>query len=329
MTSTSRSDESRLQPTSIWAGALHGGLASAGACVLSNPIDVVRTRLQVVQPVRAQSTLTTLRELANLRGALQAGLSTAMAYNVVLNTTRFAAYEHLSAGPMGLTPFIAGLGAGFLSGWISSPLARARTILQMDGGNTATYSWSSLLLSRHSFAAAPMWAMRNAGHTALIFSLFEWGRQHLEAASPSTPSTILSLASSAYAATVSCVLLNPLDLACSRAFYLSAGHHDGATSLSPRHTSALDCVQRVLNGEGPLGLYRGLGANLLRMVPHTTATFVLLNTIRSFAVRSGHAVDAMQLDMSEASLTLRIRPCRYDLQPEPSSSFAFPYTPLM
>ena len=240
--------------------------------------------MQVAAPSTG-GTLSMLRRLASERGALRAGLSTAVAYNVVLNATRFATYDMLSSEQVGLSPFASGLGAGFLSGWLSSPLARARTILQMGSSSSATLH--TLLVGKRAFSAAPSWALRNAGHTALIFSLFELGRQTLEEALPSAPRLLLHLAASANAAAVSCVLLNPIDLACSRVFYQSASSTAGdhATTgavrgAAARYASPLDCARQVWRVEGVMGLYRGVGANLMRMVPHTTATFVLLHILK-------------------------------------------------
>ena len=99
---------------------------------------------------------------------LTAGLGPAMAYNVVLNATRFSLFRAVEADDR-VGPLTNGLFAGGVAGLIASPFARWRTILQAGDGTTR----SSLgeLMAR-PFAGAPAWALRNAGHTAFIFHLY-------------------------------------------------------------------------------------------------------------------------------------------------------------
>jgi len=196
-------------------------------------------------------------------------------------------FESLQKDSAGFSPFAAGLTAGFISGYLSSPFARARTVLQTFGDAAAAAgitTWRSVIFGRGAFAAAPSWAARTAGHTAVIFTLFEHEKTRLEATFPAASPTLLHLAASAHAACVSCVLLNPIDLACTRYFYQSAesaaSAGAGAAASAPRYASPLDAARQVVVAEGALGLYRGLGANLLRVVPHTAATFALLHMLR-------------------------------------------------
>ena len=63
-------------------------------------------------------------------------------------------------------------------------------------------------------AGAPAWALRNAGHTAFIFHLYTEASIYLEDLCSSRmnchmPPTLLHLASSLFAASVSCVLDEP------------------------------------------------------------------------------------------------------------------------
>lgn len=268
---------------------LQAGVSGACACLISNPIDIARARIQVgvVTPpglgsssaagrsVLPSSTFSALRGLAST-GALRLGLGPAIGYNFVFNAARFTAYDALSDASSGASPMASGFAAGLVGGWLSSPLARARTIMQVSSAFSITDA-----LRNQPFAAAPSWALRNAAQTAFIFSFFEYGRLTLEEAFPKAPLSLLHLAASVNAATISCVLLCPLDLACTIVFSQSASREARPSLEQSRlYASPLDCARQILAREGAGGLYRGLGASLLRMVPHTGVTFLLMEVLR-------------------------------------------------
>jgi hypothetical protein len=88
---------------------------------------------------------------------------------------------------------------------------------------------------------------------------------------------------------ISCVLLCPLDVACTVVFSQSASGAVGGvaarvetlgTQSNRVYASPLDCASHILARDGVRGLYRGLGASLLRMVPHTGVTFLLAEVLR-------------------------------------------------
>jgi hypothetical protein len=282
-----------------------GGAAAACAAVVSNPIDIVRVRLQITESAGAAS--------ARGWGPLTAGLGPAMLYNVLLNATRFSLFaaveEDGRAGPVA-----GGFMAGGVAGFVSSPLARWRTLRQAGGSGAS--SSLSLLMAR-PFAGAPAWALRNAGHTACIFHLFGATSRVLERSSPALPPTLQHLAASLFAASVSCFLMNPLDVYCTRTFHSSLEPVDAPLRAVP----ATPANGRTFAAAAAAG-YKGLSANvrvawtrceptrhfahelcdapralapsarltcirsraqLLRTVPHTVLTFVILEALRARA----------------------------------------------
>ena len=283
--STVRRRSSGDKNTSVAVEACLGGVASAAACVVSNPIDIIRTKMQLGQ--------TSFR----FGPYLTAGLGPAMAYNVVLNATRFSLFRAVEADDR-VGPLTNGLFAGGVAGLIASPFARWRTILQAGDGTTR--SSMSELMAR-PFAGAPAWALRNAGHTAFIFHLYTEASIYLEYLCSSRmnchmPPTLLHLASSLFAASVSCVLMNPLDVYCTRVFHSSQpvllGASGGSMSVgsvgapsSPPVTFAAS--SSAITGGATTSFraaitagYAGLTANLLRTVPHTVLTFTIVEWLR-------------------------------------------------
>lgn len=127
----------------------------------SNPIDIVRVRIQITS-APALSTAGAAGMLTRW-GPLTAGLGPAMAYNVVLNAARFSLFHAFNDADGRAGPVASGLLAGGIAGFLSSPLARWRTLRQ------AGTSLNMSAVMAKPFACAPAWALRNAGHTACIF----------------------------------------------------------------------------------------------------------------------------------------------------------------
>ena len=200
---------------------------------------------------------------------LCSGLGPAMAYNVALNSTRFSLFRALE--DQGLGPMAGGFAAGGVAGFLSSPLARWRTLRQA-GLHSSILPASAMLAN--PFAGATAWALRNAGHTACIFSFFEAARTRLARSdSPlhGKPGVMIHLAASLAAASASCLLMNPLDVYATRVFHASGGGGSGSLRAAPPGPSLQAAVSAG---------YHGLSANLLRTVPHTVLTFVFIEQLR-------------------------------------------------
>lgn len=270
--------------TEAWIGAA----ASAAACIVSNPIDIIRCRMQLITTSRPAAAPGSLLQRW---GPLHAGLGPAMGYNVALNATRFALFHELLERRE-VNPMVAGFLSGGLAGFLSSPLAQWRTLLQ--AGVAATRA-RQIVVSK-PFAGAPAWALRNAGHTACIFSLFDVARLRLDSACDdadrSCNESLVHLASSLLAATGSCVLMNPLDVYCTRRYHASQPPSSPGVGGNAAAAGAAG-MEDIIRCRMRAG-YRGLSANLLRTVPHTCITFVVAGALRSQSKKvsstSGHAM---------------------------------------
>ena len=119
------------------AGAdwLVGACAATGATCVSNPIDHVKTRLQLAALPRP-----TMRILQSLRtsrlSALQVGLRPAIAYNVLLNGARLSLYRPLVDAGAGTAA------AGALAGAVGALCASPAWVLKVRshaGSPTSLY----------------------------------------------------------------------------------------------------------------------------------------------------------------------------------------------
>lgn len=111
-----------------------GALACCGACVFTNPLEVVKTRLQLQGELRARGSyprhyrgalqaLWLVGRTDGLRG-LQKGLSAGLLYQACMNGVRLGFYSYaegagLTAGPGG--SLLVGATAGALGAFVASP----------------------------------------------------------------------------------------------------------------------------------------------------------------------------------------------------------------
>lgn len=111
-----------------------GALACCTACVFTNPLEVVKTRLQLQGELRARGSyqrhyrgvlqaLWVVGRKDGLRG-LQKGLSVGLIYQGVMNGVRLGSYSYCES--LGITSYhggslLSGAGAGALGAFIASP----------------------------------------------------------------------------------------------------------------------------------------------------------------------------------------------------------------
>lgn len=111
-----------------------GALACCAACIFTNPLEVIKTRLQLQGELRARGSyqrhyrgvlhaLWVVGRTDGLRG-LQKGLTVGLIYQGVMNGVRLGSYSYCEA--LGITSFhggslLSGAGAGALGAFIASP----------------------------------------------------------------------------------------------------------------------------------------------------------------------------------------------------------------
>lgn len=79
--------------------------------------------------------------------------------------------------------------------------------------------------------------------------------------------------------TVQCVCMQPFDLVGARMMNQPVS----ATGLGLRYQSPVDCFAQTVKHEGLAGLYKGVGANYLRMGPQYILTFVFFEQLMKFS----------------------------------------------
>lgn len=277
-----------------------GGLAASISCIFTNPMEVVKNRLQLQGELKARGEYVTmyrnpvqgLYTMARTDGlrAVQAGLAPAMMYQLVMNGLRLGCYAEMvnrgwNKGEEGQTSpgrtVICSALAGVVGGIVGSPIFLVKTQLQtssspgisvghqhqhgsMARAFTNLYSAGGLMgLMQGATASVPRISVGSAAQLLTYSTVME----KLEA-SYGRESHLLNNAIAAFlSGFVVAVVINPFDVISTRIYNQPVS--------SPLYSSYGDCVSKVVKREGLLAFYKGLTAQYLRIGPHSFLQLIL------------------------------------------------------
>ncbi|KAM4647036.1 solute carrier family 25 member 34 isoform 2-T2 [Amazona ochrocephala] len=259
-----------------------GATAGCLACVLTNPLEVVKTRLQLQGELQPPGTYPrpyrgVLRALGavcradGLRG-LQKGLAASLLYQGLMNGVRFYCYSH--AEDAGWTRYpggtvAAGAIAGAVGAFVGSP-----AYLSISGAFESIYRQHGVAgLWRGVTGAVPRVAVGSAAQLATFASAKDWVCEHQWFREGSWAAV---LAGGMVSGVAVAVTMTPFDVVSTR-LYNQPVDADGTGKL---YRGFLDCVLQISSKEGLLGLYKGIGAVYLRLGPHTVLSLFFWDELR-------------------------------------------------
>lgn len=290
-------------PPPVGVLMLEGSLASCMAVVVSNPLDVVKTRLQLQgELVKKGSVPTPYKGMLHacylvgrnegIKG-LQRGLVAAFAWQTLQNGTRFGLYEPCkrvvgSVLPEGLaTNLVSAVTVGVLGSVVANPVYLVKTRLQsassslhvgvqhhyagLTSGLSTIFSQGGV---RGLFQGVPSAMMRTAvGSGVQLASYDQFKSIALQHTTFAATDVRLHVFCSAFSAALITVFMNPFDVLMTRCYN------------DPKHTysyNPLVSFSRIAAVEGIGGLYKGASALWTRTAPHTVLTFVFLEQLRQY-----------------------------------------------
>ncbi|CAO3638858.1 unnamed protein product [Cunninghamella blakesleeana] len=294
--------QSKHKDTAI--GFIIGGLAACGAVTFTNPVEVVKTRLQLQgELVRAGSLSAEARPYHNSFQALkvvfqnegicglQRGLGVAYIYQVCLNATINTLHITSSHGHLAAGVFAGGF-AGIIGALLGSPLYLIKTrrqsyspvFKQIGFQHKMTSSWGALSDIYKSEGIKGLYrgasaAMARAGvGSAVQMPSYMFGKQLLMSkfGLPDTIST--HFGTSMITGFLVCIAMNPFDVVSTRMYNQGV---DPVTGKGLLYKSPVDCFVKMTHTEGVRGLYKGFFAHFLRIGPHTTLMFVFMEQLKS------------------------------------------------
>ncbi|XP_049867556.1 solute carrier family 25 member 35-like isoform X1 [Pectinophora gossypiella] len=288
-----------------------GGLAGAGATLVTNPMDVVKTRLQLQGELRARTETKAryrgifhaLYVIARADGALalQKGLAPAVLLGFTMNSVRLGLYHvaevqgwtQNSSGVMSVNKAVFWSSvSGYLSGLIANPMSVVKTRIQAashpsiavgrqhryNGTMDAFYTIYKTEGVRGFFAGVNATCTRLAIGSAAQLTTFSAAKEMLinrNICDKNSPFILAFLASCISGAAV-VVAICPFDVTTVRLY-----NQGPATSSGLLYNGVFDCLRKIYKTEGVHGLYKGIGPLYFRIAPHTTLSLVIWDVLNT------------------------------------------------
>ncbi|KXJ12691.1 solute carrier family 25 member 35 [Exaiptasia diaphana] len=287
-----------------------GGLAGSGACLFTNPLEVVKTRMQLQGELKARGSYAVYYRnvfhasytIARHEGilALQKGLAPGICYQVIMNGARLGSYQvftntGLTLGQDGQPVFLKCLVAGAISGalgaFLGSPVYMMKTQLQSQsaqqiavGHQHSHKGFIAPLKSTYStFGITGLWrgvssAMaRVMVGSAAQLSTFSKAKGYIENTHIFAEKSWLVPACGSMISSVAVVMcMTPFDVVATRLYNQGTDR----TGKGLVYRGFLDCFWKVFKKEGVLGFYKGVGPHYFRIGPHTILSLLFWDELR-------------------------------------------------
>lgn len=287
------------QPSTL-GGFIAGGIAACGAVTITNPIELVKTRMQLQGELAARGQgqkvytgliqgLGTIFKHEGLKG-IQRGLLPAYVYQIGLNGCRLGFYEPVREAVNSLLGYdvdkqqvsvnvFAGASSGIMGAIAGSPFYLIKTRMQSYSpvfkvGAQTHYTGIGNGLStifknegfKGLYRGVDAAILRTGAGSSVQLPIYNWAK-HLIARYDLVPDgPIRHLLSSTASGVGVCIVMNPWDVLMTRMY-----NQKGNVYKHP-----FDCMVKTVSIEGPLALYKGFIPHLLRIGPHTILTLMFM-----------------------------------------------------
>ncbi|XP_046453376.1 solute carrier family 25 member 35-like [Daphnia pulex] len=286
-----------------------GGLAACGACLFTNPLDVVKTRMQLQGELLSRGAYSVLYKNSlhafyvvakndGIKG-LQKGLVPALWYQMTMNGTRLGLYHfmenrgwtHSHGSVSSVFSIAAGAVSGALGAFTASPFYLIKTQLQSQSSQTIavgcqhnhTGFLSAIQKLYYSGGITGLWRgvtasmMRTGVGSAAQLSTFTKSRETINNLNILPHNSWKStLAAAMLSGVAVAVAMTPFDVISTRLYNQTLDRYGKGVYYS----GPFDCLIKVFKAEGFFGLYKGCLANYLRVGPHSVLTLTIWTFLR-------------------------------------------------
>ncbi|XP_040857258.1 solute carrier family 25 member 35 isoform X2 [Ochotona curzoniae] len=268
---------------------LMSGLAGCGACVFTNPLEVVKTRMQLQGELQAPGSYKrhyrnvfhaffTIGKVDGL-AALQKGLAPALLYQFLMNGIRLGTYGvveargYLHTAEGNLSPprsLVAGALAGVMGAYLGSPIYMGmfQALAEIGQKHGLVGLWRGALGGLPRVIIGSSTQLCTFSSTKDLMS--QW-----EIFPPQSWKVALAAAMVSGIAVV--LAMTPFDVACTRLY----NQPTDAQGKGLMYRGILDALLQTARTEGLFGMYKGIGASYFRIGPHTILSLFFWDQLRS------------------------------------------------
>ncbi|BFG03730.1 solute carrier family 25 member 35 [Drosophila madeirensis] len=285
-----------------------GGVAAMGAGIVTNPVEVVKTRMQLQGELAARGShaqpyknvlqaFVTVAKNDGILG-LQKGLAPALCFQFIINSIRLSTYTHAVEkgwvhNKNGEISFARGMFWGALGGvvgsYCGSPFFLIKTQLQSQAAKQIAVGYQhphtsmsdaiTQIYRKSGFFGLWRGSMASVSRATVASSVqiatFGKAKCLLKDNGLVTQPTFLSFFSGLAAGSFVSVAVTPFDVITTRLYNQGVD----AQGRGLYYKGWLDCVAKILRSEGTYGLFKGFWPIYLRSAPYSTLVLLFFDEL--------------------------------------------------
>ncbi|CAI4528836.1 Mitochondrial oxaloacetate transport protein [Saccharomyces cerevisiae] len=287
-------EKTAAQKISKFGSFVAGGLAACIAVTVTNPIELIKIRMQLQGEMSASAAkvyknpiqgIAVIFKNEGIKG-LQKGLNAAYIYQIGLNGSRLGFYEPIRSSlnqlffpdqephkvqSVGVNVF-SGAASGIIGAVIGSPLFLVKTRLQSYSefikiGEQTHYTgvWNGLVTIfktegvKGLFRGIDAAILRTGAGSSVQLPIYNTAKNILVKNDLMKDGPALHLTASTISGLGVAVVMNPWDVILTRIYNQKGDLYKGP----------IDCLVKTVRIEGVTALYKGFAAQVFRIAPHT------------------------------------------------------------